>query len=98
VATKGITLRVKGIPRTASRSDVAAFFTRFGATLENVRWPRDRKTYRKRDFVYVDVPDAAQAESAIRLLHGTPIGTSALEVTRYEPPVQLRPPPVRRRP
>ena len=70
--------------REASKEDVFALFKQFGATLEGITFPRDRRSRRKKGFAYVMVADDRAADAAIKTLHLFDIGGIQLTVVRAE--------------
>jgi RNA recognition motif-containing protein len=77
-----IRLFVAGYPREASKADVAQLFRQFGASEEDVTFPRDRRSRRKKGFAYVNVPDDRSADAAIKAFHLFEIDGKALTVIR----------------
>ena len=89
-----IRLFVAGYPREATKDDILALFRQFGCTEEDVTFPRDRRTRRKKGYAYVNVRDAGAADSAIAAFHLFEIDGKPLTVIRAEdrPPKRPRPP------
>jgi RNA recognition motif-containing protein len=87
-----IRLFVAGYPRNAAKEDLVALFRQFGTTDEDVTFPRDRRTRRKKGYAYVNVSDAAAALRAIEVFDGFEIDGKPLSVVRAEdrPPRQRR--------
>ena len=79
-----IRLFVAGYPRDASKDDLLAPFRQFGATEEDVTFPRDRRTRRKKGYAYVNVRDNGAAEGAIRAFNLFEIDGKQLTVIRAE--------------
>jgi len=79
-----IRLFVAGYPREASKDDLLALFRQFGAGEEDVTFPRDRRTRRKKGYAYVNVRDNVAAENAIRAFHLFEIDGKQLNVMRAE--------------
>ena len=77
-----IRLFVAGYPRDATKEDVLRLFERFGATEDDVTFPRDRRSRRKKGFAYVNVTDDRAADEAIAAFHLFEIGGKALTVVR----------------
>ena len=79
-----IRLFVAGYPREASKSDLLALFRQFGAGEEDVTFPRDRRSRRKKGYAYVNVADPAKADAAIKTLNLFEIDGKPLTVIRAE--------------
>lgn len=79
-----IRLFVAGYPRDASKDDLLALFRQFGATEEDVTFPRDRRTRRKKGYAYVNVRDSSAADAAIRAFNLFEIEGKQLTVIRAE--------------
>jgi len=79
-----IRLFVAGYPRDASKDDLLALFRQFGAADEDVTFPRDRRTRRKKGYAYVNVRDQAAADGAIRAFNLFEIDGKQLTVVRAE--------------
>jgi len=79
-----IRLFVAGYPREASKEDLLRLFRQFGAREEDVTFPRDRRTRRKKGYAYVNVADESHAAAAIQTLHLFEVGGSQLTVIRAE--------------
>ena len=79
-----IRLFVAGYPRDASKDDLLALFRQFGATEEDVTFPRDRRTRRKKGYAYVNVRDDSSADGAIRAFNLFEIDGKQLTVIRAE--------------
>lgn len=77
-----IRLFVAGYPREASKADLLALFRQFGAREEDVTFPRDRRSRRKKGYAYVNVSDDATADAAIKAFHLFEIDGKALTVIR----------------
>ncbi|MBV9270415.1 MAG: RNA-binding protein [Candidatus Eremiobacteraeota bacterium] len=79
-----IRLFVAGYPREAAKEDIVALFRQFGATEDDVTFPRDRRTRRKKGYAYVNVRDNTAAEGAIRAFNLFEIDGKQLTVMRAE--------------
>lgn len=79
-----IRLFVAGYPREATKTDLLALFRQFGAAEEDITFPRDRRSRRKKGYAYVNVADAQRADAAIRTLNLFEIEGKALTVIRAE--------------
>lgn len=77
-------LFVAGYPRDATKEDMLALFERFGATGEDIVFPRDRRTRRKKGYAYVTLRDPQSAQRAVAMLHDLRIGENTLNVTLAE--------------
>ena len=88
-----VRLFVAGYPRDAAKDDLLALFRQFGTTEEDITFPRDRRTRRKKGYAYVNVSDEAAAARAVDVFHGFEIDGKPLTVVRAED----RPPRIRRR-
>lgn len=77
-----IRLFVAGYPREASKEELGQLFRQFGATEEDITFPRDRRTRRKKGYAYVNVPDDKTAEAAIKAFNLFEIDGKALTVIR----------------
>ena len=79
-----IRLFVAGYPRDATKEDLSALFRQFGATDEDITFPRDRRTRRKKGYAYVNVRDNTAADGAIRAFNLFEIEGKPLTVIRAE--------------
>ena len=86
-----IRLFVAGYPREAAKEDLLQLFRQFGATVETIVFPRDRRSRRKKGYAYVALPDDAAAAAAIKTLHLFEIDGKQLTVVRAEDRPQKRP-------
>ena len=86
-----IRLFVAGYPREATKADLAQLFRQFGAAEDDVTFPRDRRSRRKKGYAYVNVPDGQQADAAIKAFHLFEIDGKALTVIRAEDRPPKRP-------
>jgi RNA recognition motif-containing protein len=77
-------LFVAGYPREATKADLLALFRQFGAGEEDVTFPRDRRSRRKKGYAYVNLPDDRAAEAAIRAFNLFEVDGKALTVIRAE--------------
>lgn len=77
-----IRLFVAGYPRDAGKEDLLRLFAQFGARDEDVTFPRDRRSRRKKGYAYVNVSDHRAATGAIEAFHGFAIDGKALTVIR----------------
>lgn len=87
-----IRLFVAGYPREATKVELAQLFRQFGAADEDITFPRDRRSRRKKGYAYVNVPDENAAEAAIKAFHLFEIDGKALTVIRAadRPPKRSR--------
>ncbi len=86
-----IRLFVAGYPREATKEDLLALFSRFGATAETITFPRDRRARRKKGYAYVVVLDERMAEEAIKTFHLLEIDGKQLTVKRADERPPKRP-------
>ena len=86
-----IRLFVAGYPRDATKTDLAALFRQFGASEDDVTFPRDRRSRRKKGYAYVNIADGAKAEAAIKAFNLFEIDGKALTVIRAEDRPPKRP-------
>lgn len=77
-------LFVAGYPRDASKDDLLRLFRQFGAGEEDVTFPKDRRSRRKKGYAYVNVVDDRAAEAAITAFNLFEIEGKALTVVRAE--------------
>lgn len=77
-----IRLFVAGYPREATKEDLLKLFGSFGATDDDITFPRDRRSRRKKGFAYVNVTDDAKAAEAIAAFHLFDIAGKQLTVVR----------------
>ncbi len=77
-----IRLFVAGYPREASKTDLLALFKQFGAGEDDVTFPRDRRSRRKKGYAYVNVTDERSADAAIKAFNLFEIDGRALTVIR----------------
>ena len=77
-----VRLFVAGYPREATKDDLLQIFRRYGAGDEDVTFPRDRRTRRKKGYAYVNVPDDTQAAAAIAAFNAFLIDGKPLTVIR----------------
>ena len=79
-----IRLFVAGYPREASKEDLLRLFRQFGAGDDDVTFPKDRRSRRKKGYAYVNVTDQQTADEAIKAFHLFEIDGKALTVVRAE--------------
>ena len=79
-----IRLFVAGYPREASKADLVQLFRQFGATEDDITFPRDRRSRRKKGYAYVNLADAAKADAAIKTFNLFEIDGKQLSVIRAE--------------
>ncbi len=84
-------LFVAGYPREASKADLALLFRQFGAGEDDVTFPRDRRSRRKKGYAYVTVGDDQKAEAAVKTLNLFEIDGKQLTVIRAEDRPPKRP-------
>lgn len=77
-----IRLFVAGYPRDATRDDLLQLFRQFGTAEEDVTFPRDRRSRRKKGYAYVNVSDENAADAAIKAFHLFEIDGKPLTVLR----------------
>ncbi len=77
-----IRLFVAGYPRDATKENLLALFRQFGAGDEDVTFPRDRRSRRKKGYAYVNVADDRSADAAIKALNLFEIEGKPLTVIR----------------
>jgi RNA recognition motif-containing protein len=77
-----IRLFVAGYPREATKDDLLALFKQFGAREEDVTFPRDRRSRRKKGYAYVNVSDERSADAAIKAFNLFEIDGKPLTVIR----------------
>jgi RNA recognition motif-containing protein len=77
-----IRLFVAGYPREATKTDLLALFRQFGAGEEDVTFPRDRRSRRKKGYAYVNVTDDRAADAAIKAFNLFEIDGKPLTVIR----------------
>lgn len=86
-----IRLFVAGYPREAGKNDLVQLFRQFGAGEEDVTFPRDRRSRRKKGYAYVNVADERAADAAIKAFHLFEIDGKELTVVRAEDRPPRRP-------
>ena len=79
-----IRLFVAGYPRDATKADLLQLFRQFGAGEDDVTFPRDRRSRRKKGYAYINVATAQQADAAIKAFNLFEIDGKALTVIRAE--------------
>lgn len=79
-----IRLFVAGYPRDAEKTDLLRLFRQFGAGEDDITFPRDRRSRRKKGYAYVNVSDAQNADAAIKAFNLFEIDGKALTVVRAE--------------
>jgi RNA recognition motif-containing protein len=79
-----IRLFVAGYPREATKADLVQLFRQFGASEDDVTFPKDRRSRRKKGYAYVNVADALMAEAAVKTLNLFEIDGKQLTVVRAE--------------
>ena len=79
-----IRLFVAGYPRDATKEDLLALFRQFGAGEDDISFPRDRRSRRKKGYAYINVADAAKADAAIQAFNLFEIEGKPLTVIRAE--------------
>jgi len=72
---------------SATDSSVRALFEPYGQ-VDRVNVVTDRDTGRSRGFAFVEMPDASQADEAIRALNGAELDGRALNVNEARPKTQ----------
>lgn len=77
-----IRLFVAGYPRDATKEDLLKLFRAFGTSEDDITFPRDRRSRRKKGFAYVNVTDEAKAAEAISAFHLFDIAGKQLTVVR----------------
>lgn len=77
-----IRLFVAGYPREATKEELHALFRQFGVREEDVTFPRDRRSRRKKGFAYVNVADERAADAAIKAFNLFEIDGKQLTVIR----------------
>jgi RNA recognition motif-containing protein len=77
-------LFVAGYPREATKEDLLRLFRQFGAGEEDVTFPKDRRSRRKKGYAYINVSDERAADAAIKAFHLFEIDGKALTVLRAE--------------
>lgn len=77
-----IRLFVAGYPREATKDDLLQLFRQFGAGDEDVTFPRDRRSRRKKGYAYINVVDDRAAEAAIKAFNLFEIAGKPLTVIR----------------
>lgn len=77
-----IRLFVAGYPRDATKADLLALFRQFGASEDDISFPRDRRSRRKKGYAYVNVADDSSASAAIDAFNAFQIDGKALTVIR----------------
>lgn len=87
-----IRLFVAGYPREATKEDLLALFRRFGAGEDDVTFPRERRSHRKKGFAYVNVSDERTADAAIKTFNLFEIDGKPLTVIRASDRPLKRPP------
>ena len=75
-------LFVAGYPREAAKTDLLQLFRQFGARDEDVTFPRDRRSRRKKGYAYVVVSGEDAADAAIKAFNNFEIDGKALTVIR----------------
>ena len=75
---------VGNLPYTYGNEDLEALFSPYGQ-VASARAVTDRETGRSRGFGFVEMPDKAQAEEAIRVLNGKDVNGRALTVNESRP-------------
>jgi RNA recognition motif-containing protein len=77
-------LFVAGYPREATKDDLLRLFRQFGTGEDDVTFPKDRRSRRKKGYAYVNVTDDQAAEAAIKTFHLFEIDGKALTVVRAQ--------------
>lgn len=85
-----IRLFVAGYPREASKVDLVRLFRQFGAGEQDITFPKDRRSHRKKGYAYVNVTDDKAADAAIKAFHLFEIDGKAMTVVRAEDRPQRR--------
>ncbi|MFN2450206.1 MAG: RNA recognition motif domain-containing protein [Candidatus Baltobacteraceae bacterium] len=87
-----IRLFVAGYPREATKDDLLQIFRQYGAKDEDITFPRDRRSRRKKGYAYVNVSDDTAAQTAIASFNEFLIEGKPLTVIRASdrPPKQRR--------
>jgi len=79
-----MTIFVGNIPWSITEDELHQLFERYGS-VASVRLAIDRETGRARGFGFVEMPDADEAQAAIRGLHGTAVEGRLLTVNEARP-------------
>lgn len=77
-----IRLFVAGYPREATKDDLLQLFRQFGANDDDVTFPRDRRSRRKKGYAYINVSDEHTADAAIKAFNLFEIAGKQLTVIR----------------
>jgi len=83
-------LFVAGFPREATKDELLALFRQFGTGPDDITFPRDRRTRRKKGYAYINVADG-RADAAIEAFHLFEIAGRLLTVARALDRPQKRP-------
>ena len=75
---------VGNLPWSTSNDDLAAMFAQFGV-VGRAQIVTDRETGRSRGFGFVEMPNDAEAQSAIQALHEQPMNGRPLTVNLAQP-------------
>jgi RNA recognition motif-containing protein len=79
-----IRLFVAGYPRDATKDDLLRLFRQYGAGEDDVTFPRDRRSRRKKGYAYVNVSDEQAAQAAVKAFNLFTIDGKALTVARAD--------------
>jgi cold-inducible RNA-binding protein len=78
------------IPRETSETEIKEAFEKFGA-VESVTMIRDRYTGTFKGFAFVEMPEKAEAEEAIKNMDGTMFSGRPLTVNEAKPRTDAKP-------
>lgn len=76
-------LLVRNLARTTTEAELKAMFEEHG-TVESCNLVLDQETGKSKGFAFVEMPDAAEASSAVAALNGTKIAKSKVRVKEAE--------------
>src|SRR5689334_16371634 len=77
-------LFVGSLPFTTSEEELHTMFAAFG-TVTSAKLISDRESGQSRGFGFVEMTDDAQAQEAIKKLHGSTVGTRQIVVNVAKP-------------
>jgi RNA recognition motif-containing protein len=78
-------LYVGNLPFKANETDLQAFFSQAGVTVDNVSVMRDKFSGEARGFGFVEITDNAEGEKAVNLCNGRELMGRALVINEARP-------------
>ena len=75
---------IRNLKRTTTEKEIEALFTIHG-TVNSCNLVIDKETSKSKGFGFVEMPDAGEAEAAMKKLDGTDLAGNRIRVKKAEP-------------